>query len=396
MSVPHRDPASARLVDIATELAIDAGPAALTARALAAEANASPSAVNYHFGGRDGLLAEVHRGLCARRTAWRIERLASLDRAAGTPIWAFMLASAFELGVTRRGETLALAEFEALAQPEQATLSAAVWAEHEAQRAFWLTAAERLGQGGDAAQLWLHFAPAATRFALLDDAHGALTWLAPSMLRLAERLAGAAVAPAPTPPWLAEAEAPGSLPERPAGAQRLIAAAQEIIGRQGLHAVTLRSVAEAAGLSLASTTYFFETKAEIVLAAFTQLRDRISAQALASGRHELAGSSQVVVSEDGEMRWEIGAMQALILAGARNPDLRPVALSLRRLSGQTSAALLAQYASVPCDRLDAFVYSTFGMGLQDHLVHLPPKARRAAMDGAVARVGSLAFGMPDA
>jgi AcrR family transcriptional regulator len=393
MSVPSRDPASARLAEIATALAIEGGPAALTARALAAQAEASPSAVNYHFGGRDGLLAEVHRGLCAGREAWRARRLADFESAEGASIWAFILASVFELGVTRRGETLALAEFEALGEPEG--LRAATRAEHHAQIAFWRAAAERLGAGGDAAHVWIHFAQSATRFALLDDAHAALTWLAPSTLRLAERLAGASVAPAATP-WLAVAGPPGSLPGRPAGAQRLIAAAQEIIGRQGLHAVTLRSVAEAAGLSLASTTYFFETKAEIVLAAFTQLRDRVSAQALQTGMEDLSGSSQVLLSPEGEMRWEIGAMQALILAGARNPDLRPVALSLRRLSGQTSAALLARHAAFPCDRLDAFVWSIFGMGVQDHLTQLAPAARLAAMDGAVRRAGAVTFGMQDA
>jgi hypothetical protein len=93
------------------------------------------------------------------------------------------------------------------------------------------------------------------------------------------------------------------------------------------------------------------------------------------------------------MRWEIGAMLALFLAGARNADLRPVALSLRRFSGQTSAAWLALHGGGDIDRLDAFVWSTFGMGVQERLGHLPPAERKAAMDAAVHQAGAVMFGL---
>jgi len=392
MSAPQRDAASSRLAESATELAIAAGPAALTARALAATAGASPSAVNYHFGGRDGLVAEVQRGLSARRSAWRAARLIELAGARGLPVWTFMLSAIFDAAITRRGETLALLELEALTGPDQPDLTEGVRAEHAAQLDFWETAVDRLGGDPAQAHVWACFALSAVRFAMLDDAPSALMWLAPSLRRLSERMEGRA-SPAVIP-WLADAEPPGSLPARPAGAQRLLAAALEIIGRQGLHAVTLRSVAEAAGLSLASTTYFFETKADIVLAAFTQLRDGISVAALSGGMAEgAAGFSRVLLSPEGEMRWEIGAMHALFLAGARSPDLRDVALSLRRLSGQTSAAWLARRAVTPVDRLDAFVWSTFGMGLQETLSHLPPSERREAMDRSTEQAGAALFGI---
>ena len=250
-----------------------------------------------------------------------------------------------------------------------------------------------MGGTADQAYVWANFALCAVRFALLDEASAALGWLAPSLLRLCERMEGRAT-PAATP-WLADAEPPGSLPARSAGAQRLLAAALEIIGRQGLHAVTLRGVAEAAGLSLASTTYFFETKADIVLAAFAQLRDSISVAALDGGLEGVSGFSRVLLSPEGAMRWEVGAMHALYLAGARNPDLRDVALSLRRLSGQTSAAWLARRAKITCDRLDAFVWSTYGMGVQEALGHLPPDARRAAMDQSIRRAGLAVFGIAE-
>jgi AcrR family transcriptional regulator len=351
--------------------------------------------VNYHFGGRDGLLAEVHRGLCQRRDAWRAARLAEFDGAQGSPVWAAVLAATFDLGFDRRGETLALLEFEALSRHEQPGLVAAVQAEHVAQDRYWTQVVARLGGGGpDATRVWANVAHTTTRFVVLDEApRTALTWLSPALLRVAERLEGRAT-PASTP-WLAAAERPGALPARPAGAQRLVDAALRIIGRQGLNAVTLRSVAEAAGLSLASTTYFFETKADIVHAAFTQLRDGISFLALSAGLQAADGFSRVLLSPEGEMRWEVGAMHALFLAGARNADLRPVALSLRRLSGQTSSAWLAVHATGPIDRLDAFVWSVFGMGLQERISHLPPLDRKAVMDAESRRAGVLLFSLPD-
>src|SRR5687768_377955 len=103
MSVPNRDPASTRLADIATSIAVESGPAALTARVLATAAEASPSAVNYHFGGRDGLVMEVHRELRQRRAAWRAARLAERP-AGGAATWPALLSAIFDLAVTHRGE----------------------------------------------------------------------------------------------------------------------------------------------------------------------------------------------------------------------------------------------------------------------------------------------------
>lgn len=390
MSALGSDTASNRLVEVATAIAVDGGPPALTARALAQHAGASPSAVNYHFGGRDGLLGEVHRNLRGRREAWRRRRLAEAQ--AGSAAWAFVVAAVSDLAFAQRGESLALLEFEPMAGEAPAELARAIHDEHLAQDRFWAEAVGRIGEDDDAARVWSHVARTVTRFALIDATPApALLWLSPAMLRVAERLDGRST-PAATP-WLDAATPPGTLPERPAGAQRLVGAALRLIGQRGLHAVTLRSVAQAAGLSLASTTYFFETKADIVHAAFTQLRDGISYATLDADRR-VGDVAEALIGPAGEMRWEVGAMLALFLAGARNDDLRPVALSLRRLSGQTSAAWLARHATGPCDRLDAFVWSCFGMGLQEHLLHLAPDARKATMDLAGQRAGARLFGIP--
>jgi hypothetical protein len=56
------------------------------------------------------------------------------------------------------------------------------------------------------------------------------------------------------------------------------------------------------------------------------------------------------------------AIEALMLAGARNPDLRPVALGLRRLTGQTSFRALATKSPGSFDRLDGFLASMVAQG----------------------------------
>lgn len=53
--------------------------------------------------------------------------------------------------------------------------------------------------------------------------------------------------------------------------QEIADAAIAVIGERGLAALTHKSVADRAGVSLAATTYYFETKADIVAEASTQL-----------------------------------------------------------------------------------------------------------------------------
>jgi AcrR family transcriptional regulator len=251
-------------------------------------------------------------------------------------------------------------EFATLPDDGDPELTAAARAEQERQADFWRSCAAALGADALETEAWTAMALAATSFVLLDgDAPTALAWVGPAALRLDERLAGRA-----TPgliPWLAPAQPPATAPHAP-GAQRLVDAALRVIAEQGLPAATLRSVAEAAGLSLGSTTYFFDSKADIIRAAFIQLRDEASKAALQSGMQtgETPQGGRLTASKAGPQ--VARAILALTLAGARDPDLRPVAESLRSLTGQTTSQWLAARRPGAYDRLDGFIGSLISQG----------------------------------
>jgi AcrR family transcriptional regulator len=377
MSLTDLPSARTRLLEAAVELALERGPGALTGRALTGRLGASPSAVNYHFGGLAGLAAAVHAEIAARQEAWRVGRLERLDAGAPGPVWAFVAAAIVDLASAARRERLALLEFASLSR-EDSTLRAAARDDLAHQAAFWRAALVRLGATPEAAETWASAAFAATPLALLDeDPVAAFGWLAPALLRLEERLDGRASPGAI--PWLASAEQRASATPRPAGAQRLVDAALKVIAEQGLHATTLRAVADAADLSLGSTTYFFPSKAAIIHAAFNQLRDQAGEAALRASAQARPAPSWRDAPRRGASLETVHAIEALMIAGARSTDLRPAALGLRSLTGQTNAQLLAALGPGRFDRLDGFVASLLaqGIGGEAHWIY-PPEALDAA------------------
>ncbi len=65
---------------------------------------------------------------------------------------------------------------------------------------------------------------------------------------------------------------------RGTGRDVLLDATLRLIGERGLHAITLREVADAAGLSLGSTTYHFADREALMLAALTRYADSVVSQ----------------------------------------------------------------------------------------------------------------------
>ena len=106
-----------RLVMAGVEIARDQGLPALTARALADRAGTSPSALNYHLGGREALIERVLHEAREAAANWRAQQLAAIrDEGGGAPAWispASILAAAIGDRVTTfRTWSLLLAEFE--------------------------------------------------------------------------------------------------------------------------------------------------------------------------------------------------------------------------------------------------------------------------------------------
>src|SRR5690606_5818585 len=108
-------------------------------------------------------------------------------------------------------------------------------------------------------EIWSLFAEGATSYAVIDpDPTYRTAWLASLCQRVEDRHTRRTFAETH---WVPENPQPQpAAPNWPDGKIRLAEAALHIIGKLGINHVTHRRVAEEAGLSLASTTYFFASK----------------------------------------------------------------------------------------------------------------------------------------
>jgi DNA-binding transcriptional regulator YbjK len=114
--------------------------------------------------------------------------------------------------------------------------------------------------------------------------------------------------------------------------------AVDVLARAGVQGLTHRAVARAAGVSLAATTYHFDTKSDIVeeasrtlldgyLAAFRRLADRIAAaeETRFTNLNDLI--ERIVLNVLGRERMRSLAWSELILHGGRSPSGRTLAQS---------------------------------------------------------------------
>jgi DNA-binding transcriptional regulator YbjK len=135
---------------------------------------------------------------------------------------------------------------------------------------------------------------------------------------------------------------PERLPDaRPRGAARreaLLQAVLRIVAETGADAVTHRRVAEVAGLPLASTTYWFDSKEHLLTAALELAAQRDTARLLADAAQVSEDQGQsasvdaavalIVDPLDGDLQASRGSLMAtyaLLLEAARRPALRDVA-----------------------------------------------------------------------
>ena len=122
--------------------------------------------------------------------------------------------------------------------------------------------------------------------------------------------------------------------------EAIVAAAAAIVGSDGPDAVSHRSVAAAAGVPLAATTYYFASLDDLLVAAVERTADdeldAIAAlvEALPRRRRSAAWAAELVLGVVlGPRRRSDEAIQAhyeRFLAGGRHPALRPVLRRARR------------------------------------------------------------------
>jgi DNA-binding transcriptional regulator YbjK len=116
------------------------------------------------------------------------------------------------------------------------------------------------------------------------------------------------------------------LPRREA----ILDAALELIAERGTEQLTHRSVAEAAGVPLGSTTYYFASRDELVREAFrryvVRVLDLLSGMLNAARPRDAAGLveqlGEIVRREtSGGLRWALIVEYELVLRAARDPEL---------------------------------------------------------------------------
>ena len=164
-------------------------------------------------------------------------------------------------------------------------------------------------------------------------------------------------------------------PNDPGRRERIVAAASELMGRDGLHTITHRRVAAHAGVPLGSTTYYFRDLDDLLRAAvdvaLEQSRTRIAEWDAALGPE--AGAAEVCASlaemtvgyiTDHTARTVLD--YELYVAGLRRPPLRPRS---EEWIGLLRTALRARFDPVTADALTA---ATDGFTLQALLAHRPP------------------------
>lgn len=255
-----------RLIAAAGTLVAEGGMAAASARAIAAQAGTSASAINYNFGNLERLLLTVFRQGLEETRAWqegRAREIAALPRSPdGAALALLHVIQAWAVD----GRRLALIYQEAVtAAPGQGI--AAGWT--GLWRDFWIETAERFGLAPiDGRVLHAFFehealyslsawSPALESAALTEmTEHFATLWLGASIrpmrgaTPLAERTAG-------TRPF-------GSV--QPA-AMRIAQAAAEVVEDKGLSGLTHRAVAACAGVTTGSVTHHFRSIEDLVAGA---------------------------------------------------------------------------------------------------------------------------------
>ncbi len=187
-------------------------------------------------------------------------------------------------------------------------------------------------------------------------------------------------------------------PSTPKGAARreaLVVAATRLVAAAGPDAVSHRSVAAAAGVPLAATTYYFGSLSDLLTAAVERIADEELAAAardvgsLPRRRRPAREAAEIVADVVlGADRHEDAALQAhyeRFLAGGRYPALRPVLKAARRRVDALLADALDRcgHPGVDVGRLVALLDGT----VLSALVEGDGSARARAIDAVATELG---------
>ena len=186
---------------------------------------------------------------------------------------------------------------------------------------------------------------------------------------------------------------------RPRGAARrraIVHAALDLLGHGGSGAVTHRSVAAAAGVPLAATTYYFTTKDELVLDAFALA---MTEDVTALGAVEPPAAGDVPPTVPQVAAWLVSLLLTdahadraarlvlfeLEVEAARRPELAPLSRAWTEAYVRVVSPTLARLGSTDAER-DAWIVVTALAGMELELLASGERDAEAVLLPAVERL----------
>lgn len=347
----------------------EAGAIGSTARKVAARAGVSASAINYHFESIERLYGAAQAEAAARASVWIDQRL---DDVAASEPWPFEAFPAFAAELIDRWS-----KERVLAQAEATAFLQAAWGTSEAagvwlrlwdavwERVLPLFSLERDHAPIVAAVLHSERLGHLVRWRQPHDRAG----LEEVCIRLTARLTGDPALLARPAPWRQRAEVLSrqamDVPVLTPAATRIAEAVVAAVDQGGETALTHRSVAAAAGVSLGAVTHHFPTRTALAEAGYAWLYDSIvqSARRAGAGQadHGDVGAHILSFIEFGRTAPRSRALEAFFLAATRDPALASFAARVRYSRGLGTWSFLREQAP-HLTRLDALLISHWTAG----------------------------------
>ena len=366
-----------QIVEAAFILGCQNGRAGIAARVVARHMDISASAVNYHFRNVNGLIAAVAQlAQSSHEAALRDQLLKARQLPnAFRSMSGFVAGLVIALATSSRDCTLLRLELDP-------PLVEAGFLAHP----FWNDAAGTFGQDVHA-RTWEAFFEGALQMAVLDKDIVALTmWVARAAQRLEARLDRRADKPALSGELEREADhVDPAIDPLPPRAMQIVEAAAALLMRG--EAITHRSIAKEAGVPLGSTTYFFETKEDILLAASRAL---LAQTRTLEGKSAPRGLDEPFDLSGSPQGSHVGLRQ-LTIAAARDPMLAPLALRMRSERGRSSYDFLKGAGLDRVDRLDGLIWSLCHGGAERMAARLPAEQRATSFDEYMSQIGQAIF-----
>ncbi len=383
-----------RLIEAVLDLWESEGHDTISARTLGRVAASPISAIYHHFGSLERLYVIAHERALAESQLWCSEALASFSGATSLAREDFpaALAALIDDWCNRhRRPAFAWRQCQLMAVRDTQYMPLLrrwqiLW------DGFWECICDRFGFAGHGpfthymfdGESLLHlmrWRPLVDRACLDETCRGWAAWLS-------GRLAGEGA-------WRGFAwdEAGGEMPEliiKGETAERIAVAAADTVADMGISGLTHRAVAARAALTLGVVSYHFRSSAELVRAAFEIIYLRavhLGGGPVAEASPESAERAIEQYSRYQTTQSVLPALDELLLAVARDPDLGAFAPQLRYRRGRSSRALLQALvgADRPISQLDAALFSGFISGQRRACVSID--AEQASAQSAEAILG---------